>query len=125
VAALNGPQDCVEAARSLYRERRDVIVPGLAAAGWQMPSPRGSMFAWAPIPPRYVHMGSLDFSKLLLERARVAVAPGIGFGEHGDGHVRIALVENTQRLRQAVRNIRGFLQTESNTPSTRAEQVPA
>jgi alanine-synthesizing transaminase len=125
VAALNGPQDCVEAARSLYRERRDVIVPGLAAAGWQMPSPRGSMFAWAPIPPRYVHMGSLDFSKLLLERARVAVAPGIGFGEHGDGHVRIALVENTQRLRQAVRNIRGFLQTESNAPTSPAEQVPA
>jgi alanine-synthesizing transaminase len=125
VAALNGPQDCVEAARSLYRERRDVIVPGLAAAGWQMPSPRGSMFAWAPIPPRYAHMGSLDFSKLLLERARVAVAPGIGFGEHGDGHVRIALVENTQRLRQAVRNIRGFLQTESNAPSTPTEQVPA
>jgi alanine-synthesizing transaminase len=125
VAALNGPQDCVEAARSLYRERRDVIVPGLAAAGWQMPSPRGSMFAWAPIPPRYVHMGSLDFSKLLLERARVAVAPGIGFGEHGDGHVRIALVENTQRLRQAVRNIRSFLHTESNTPNTPAEQVSA
>jgi alanine-synthesizing transaminase len=125
VAALNGPQDCVEAARSLYRERRDVIVPGLAAAGWQMSSPRGSMFAWAPIPPRYVHMGSLDFSKLLLERARVAVAPGIGFGEHGDGHVRIALVENTQRLRQAVRNIRGFLQTESNAPTSPAEQVPA
>jgi alanine-synthesizing transaminase len=125
VAALNGPQDCVEAARSLYRERRDVIVPGLAAAGWQMPSPRGSMFAWAPIPPRYVHMGSHDFSKLLLERARVAVAPGIGFGEHGDGHVRIALVENTQRLRQAVRNIRGFLHTESNAPTSPADQVPA
>jgi alanine-synthesizing transaminase len=117
VAALNGPQDCVEAARQLYRERRDVLIPGLAAAGWEVPSPQGSMFAWAPIPERYAHMGSLDFSKLLLDRARVAVAPGIGFGEYGDGHVRIALVENTQRLRQAVRNIRTFLSQDGNQPS--------
>ena len=113
-AALNGPQDCVDSVRQLYRERRDVIIPGLAAAGWSMPSPRGSMFAWAPIPERYAHMGSLDFSTLLLEKARVAVAPGIGFGEYGDGHVRIALVENTQRLRQAVRNIRTFLASDGN-----------
>jgi alanine-synthesizing transaminase len=116
VAALNGPQDCVEQMRALYRERRDVLVPGLAAAGWHVPSPRGSMFAWAPIPARYSHLGSLDFAQLLLDRARVAVAPGIGFGEHGDGHVRIALVENTQRLRQAVRNIRGFLGHDGNQP---------
>ncbi len=114
VAALNGPQDCVQAMRDLYRERRDVLVRGLNAAGWPVPNPPGSMFAWAPIPPRYAHLGSLEFSKLLLAGARVAVAPGIGFGEHGDGHVRIALVENTQRLRQAVRNIRGFLGRESN-----------
>ena len=120
-AALNGPQDCVDAVRSLYRERRDVLVKGLASAGWDVPSPDGSMFAWAPIPPQYASLGSLEFSKLLLERAKVAVAPGIGFGEHGDGHVRIALVENTQRLRQAVRNIRGFLQGGSN----RAEPVEA
>jgi len=120
-AALNGPQDCVEAMRTLYRERRDVLVKGLASAGWDVPSPDGSMFAWAPIPPQYASLGSLEFSKLLLERAKVAVAPGIGFGEHGDGHVRIALVENTQRLRQAVRNIRGFLQAGSN----RAEPVEA
>ncbi len=113
-AALNGPQDCVEAMRQLYRERRDVLIPGLAAAGWEMPNPEGSMFAWAPIPPRLAHLGSVEFSKLLLARAKVAVAPGIGFGEHGDGHVRIALVENTQRLRQAVRNIRGFLQGRDN-----------
>ena len=113
-AALNGPQDCVQAMRDLYRERRDVLVRGLNAAGWPVPNPPGSMFAWAPIPPRYAHLGSLEFSKLLLANARVAVAPGIGFGEHGDGHVRIALVENTQRLRQAVRNIRGFLTRESN-----------
>ncbi len=72
------------------------------------------MFAWAPIPPRYASMGSVEFSKLLLERAKVAVAPGLGFGEHGEGYVRIALVENTHRLRQAIRNIRGFLQTGSN-----------
>jgi alanine-synthesizing transaminase len=129
VAALNGPQDCVTAMRALYRERRDVLVPGLAAAGWDMPSPRGSMFAWAPIPPRYAHLGSLDFAQLLLDRARVAVAPGIGFGEHGDGHVRIALVENTQRLRQAVRNIRAFLGNDGNQPPAGAEppaaRVPA
>jgi alanine-synthesizing transaminase len=128
VAALNGPQDCVDQMRALYRERRDVLVPGLAAAGWEVPSPRGSMFAWAPIPPRYAHLGSLDFAQLLLDRARVAVAPGIGFGEHGDGHVRIALVENTQRLRQAVRNIRSFLGNDGNQPplaEAPAATVPA
>ena len=120
-AALNGPQDCVEAMRALYRERRDVLVKGLAAAGWDVPCPSGSMFVWAPVPAGYAGLGSLEFSKLLLERAKVAVAPGIGFGEHGDGHVRIALVENTQRLRQAARNIRGFLQAGSN----RAEVMEA
>ncbi len=113
-AALNGPQDCVAEMRALYRERRDVLVRGLVAAGWDVPSPEGSMFAWAPIPERYASLGSVGFSKLLLARAKVAVAPGIGFGEHGDGHVRIALVENTHRLRQAVRNIRDFLKADSN-----------
>jgi alanine-synthesizing transaminase len=112
--ALNGPQDCVAEMRTLYRERRDVLLPGLAAAGWTIPVPEGSMFAWAPVPPAYGHLGSVDFAKLLLERAGVAVAPGIGFGEHGDGHVRIAFVENTQRLRQAVRAIRGFLQHDAS-----------
>jgi alanine-synthesizing transaminase len=115
-AALNGPQDCVREVRELYRERRDVLIRGLNALGWEVPSPQASMFAWAPIPERYAAMGSVAFSKLLLERARVAVAPGIGFGEYGDGHVRIALVENTQRLRQALRNIRGFFSAESNGP---------
>jgi alanine-synthesizing transaminase len=114
VAALNGPQDCVQQMRDLYRERRDVLIRGLASAGWDVPSPEGSMFAWAPIPPRYAHLGSVGFSKLLLERAEVAVAPGIGFGEYGDDHVRIALVENTHRLRQAVRNIRTFLGADNN-----------
>ncbi len=113
-AALNGPQDCVSDMRALYKDRRDVLIRGLDQAGWQMPSPEGSMFAWAPIPPRYAHMGSVEFAKLLLERAQVAVAPGLGFGEHGDTHVRIGLVENTQRLRQAIRNIRAFLNTDSN-----------
>ncbi len=125
VAALNGPQECVEEMRHLYRERRDVLIPGLAAAGWEIPSPQGSMFAWAPIPPRYRHLGSVEFSKLLLDRARVAVAPGIGFGEYGDDHVRIAFVENTQRLRQAVRSIRAFLQGDSNVAGASADLLGA
>ncbi len=112
--ALSGPQECVEQVRALYRERRDVLIKGLVSAGWEMPTPEGSMFAWAPVPPRYASLGSVEFSKLLLERAKVAVAPGLGFGEHGDGFVRIALVENTHRLRQAIRNIRGFMQAGSN-----------
>jgi alanine-synthesizing transaminase len=114
VAALNGPQDCVDQIRTLYRERRDVLIRGLASAGWDVPSPDGSMFAWAPIPARFAGLGSVEFSKLLLARAKVAVSPGLGFGEHGEGYVRIALVENTHRLRQAVRNIRAFLQAGSN-----------
>lgn len=108
-AALNGPQDCVEAMRTRYRERRDVLIAGLREAGWDVPSPEGSMFAWAPIPPRFAHLGSVAFAKLLIEKAQVAVSPGIGFGEHGDGHVRIALVENRQRIRQAIRSIKAFL----------------
>ncbi len=112
-AALNGPQDCVDGVRTLYRERRDVLIDGLAAAGWQVPRPAATMFAWAPIPPAFADLGSLEFSKLLLQHARVAVSPGVGFGEYGDGHVRFALVENKQRTRQAVRNIKMFL---SNLP---------
>ena len=108
-AALNGPQDCVTEIREIYKSRRDVLVDGLAAAGWDIPSPPATMFAWAPIPSGFEGLGSLEFSKLLLSEAQVAVAPGIGFGEHGDGHVRIALVENEQRIRQAVRNIKSFL----------------
>ncbi len=108
-AALNGPQDCVDEIRHMYRERRDVLIDGLAAAGWDVPSPAATMFAWAPIPPAFAHLGSLEFSKLLLREAKVAVSPGIGFGEYGDSHVRIALVENKQRIRQAVRNIKAFM----------------
>ena len=122
-AALNGPQDCVAEMRSLYRERRDVLIKGLHAAGWEVPSPEGSMFAWAPIPERFAHLGSVEFSKLLLTRAQVAVAPGIGFGEHGDTHVRIALVENTQRLRQALRNIKSFLQQDNASPAEPAMET--
>ena len=119
-AALNGPQDCVEEMRMLYKERRDILIKGLHAAGWDVPSPNGSMFAWAPIPPRFAHLGSVDFSKLLMEKAKVAVAPGLGFGERGDGHVRIALVENNHRLRQAQRNIRNFLATDNAGPPERS-----
>ena len=108
-AALNGPQGCIDEIRQVYKARRDVLIDGLAAAGWQVPSPPATMFAWAPIPPIFQHLGSLEFSKLLLSEAEVAVSPGIGFGEHGDGFVRIALVENRQRVRQAVRNIKAFL----------------
>lgn len=108
-AALNGPDDCIEEARAIYKDRRDVMVDAFGRAGWDVPPPPATMFAWAPIPDAFREMGSLEFSKLLVERAGVAVAPGVGFGEYGDGHVRIALVENEQRIRQAARNIRRFL----------------
>jgi len=108
-AALNGDQKCVDDMRALYKERRDVLIDGLSSAGWDVPSPPATMFAWAPIPPELAHLGSIEFSKLLLSEAKVAVAPGIGFGEHGDEHVRIGLVENVHRTRQAIRNIKAFL----------------
>lgn len=108
-AALNGPQDCVEEARDLYRQRRDILISGFAAAGWNIPSPEATMFAWAPIPEPFTELGSLEFSKLLLKEAQVAVAPGLGFGEHGDGFVRVAMVENEQRIRQASRNVKKFM----------------
>jgi len=109
-AALNGPQDIVEKNRELYRKRRDVMVESFGRAGWDIPPPRASMFAWAPIPPALKDMGSLEFSKQLLSKAGVAVAPGVGYGEDGEGYVRIAMVENEQRLRQAARNVRRYLQ---------------
>ncbi len=112
-AALNGPQECVEEVRQLYKGRRDVLIEGLNAAGWDVPSPDATMFAWAPIPPEFAHLGSLEFSKLLLSEAQVAVAPGIGFGEYGDTHVRFGLVENKHRIRQATRNIKTFLSSSS------------
>jgi alanine-synthesizing transaminase len=123
-AALNGPQDCVAEVRAIYKARRDVLIEGLAAAGWQVPSPPASMFAWAPIPPQFAHLGSLEFSKLLLQEAKVAVAPGIGFGEYGDGHVRLALVENQHRIRQACRNIRQFFQEAGIAPAATVRRAP-
>ena len=108
-AAFNGPQDCVEEYRSIYRERRDVLISGLNEAGWTCNAPSSTMFAWVPIPERFREMGTLEFSKQLLARAQVAVSPGIGFGEEGEGYVRMALVENKERLRQAVRGIKDFL----------------
>jgi alanine-synthesizing transaminase len=108
-AALNGPQDCVDEIRAIYRSRRDVLVDAMGRAGWHIPSPLATMFAWAPIPEAFRDVGSMEFAKRLLVEAKVAVSPGIGFGEHGEGHVRIALVENEQRIRQAARNVRRFL----------------
>lgn len=109
-AALNGPQDIVEQNRRLYHKRRDVLVEVFGRAGWDIPPPRASMFAWAPLPLALAHMGSLEFSKQMLAHADVAVAPGVGYGEDGEGFVRIALVENEQRLRQAARNVRRWFQ---------------
>jgi alanine-synthesizing transaminase len=110
-AALNGPDDCIEEMRATYRRRRDALVESFGRAGWTVPPPRASMFAWAPIPEPFQPLGSLEFSTILVEKAEVAVSPGVAFGEHGEGYVRIALVENEQRIRQAARNIRRFLET--------------
>ncbi|MGI8524680.1 MAG: LL-diaminopimelate aminotransferase [Pseudolabrys sp.] len=114
-AALNGPDGCIKEMRETYKKRRDVMVDSFSRAGWDVPSPRASMFAWAPIPEPFKGLGSVEFSTLLVERAEVAVSPGIGFGEYGEGYVRIALVENEQRIRQAARNIRRFLETGAET----------
>jgi alanine-synthesizing transaminase len=121
-AALNGPQDCIAETRARYQARREVVVDGLRQAGWEIPSPAATMFAWAPVPPQFRAIGSLGFSKLLLERANVAVSPGVGFGEYGEGFVRIALVENRQRLRQATRNIKAFLQGRSDGMGLRRDE---
>jgi alanine-synthesizing transaminase len=110
-AALNGPDDCIKEMRETYRKRRDCMVESFGRAGWDVPPPAASMFAWAPIPEPFKTLGSIEFATLLVEKAEVAVSPGIGFGEFGEGHVRIALVENEQRIRQAARNIRRFLET--------------
>ena len=114
-AALNGPPECIEEMRATYKRRRDALVDSFGRAGWEIPPPRASMFAWVPVPEKFRALGSLEFSKLLIEKADVAVAPGVGFGEHGDEYVRIALVENEQRIRQAARNLRRFLETSDKT----------
>jgi alanine-synthesizing transaminase len=110
-AALNGPDDCIREMRACYKRRRDVLVESFGRAGWPIPAPKASMFAWAPVPEPFRSIGSVEFATLLVENAEVAVSPGIAFGEYGEGHVRIALVENEQRIRQAARNIRRFLET--------------
>ena len=121
--ALNGPQDCIEEHRQTYKRRRDILIDGLAAAGWPVPSPKATMFAWAPLPEDFAEMGSMAFSLLLLKEAKVAVAPGVGFGEYGEGYVRIAVVENEHRIRQAIRNIKKFMQDkEKHIAAWRAEQ---
>ena len=108
-AALSGPQECIGDIRQRYRERRDILIESFAASGWEIPAPRATMFVWAPVPKLFSDIGSLEFSKILLKEAQVAVSPGIGFGKFGEGYVRIALVENRQRIRQAARNIKQFL----------------
>jgi len=110
-AALNGPDDCIREMRDTYRRRRDVLVESFGRAGWNILPPRASMFAWAPLPDAFRTLDTVEFSTLLIEKAEIAVSPGIGFGEHGEGFVRIALVENEQRIRQAARNLRRFLET--------------
>lgn len=108
-AALNGPQECVKEMRDTYKTRRDVLIDSFAKAGWAIPNPEASMFAWSPIPDRFKSLGSVEFAKRLMEGAQIAVAPGAGFGEYGDGHVRLAFVENEARIRQAARNLKRFL----------------
>ena len=108
-AALNGPQDCVDEIRAIYKSRRDCLVTSMKRAGWDIPAPPASMFAWAPLPEKFSEAGSMLFSRILVEEAGVAVAPGIAFGENGEGYVRIGLVENEQRIRQAARNVKRLL----------------
>ena len=108
-AALNGPTDCIEEIRGIYKARRDTLIDSMKRAGWDIPAPSASMFAWAPVPEQFREAGSLLFSKLLIEEAGVAVAPGVGFGEYGEGFVRVGLVENEHRIRQAARNVKKFL----------------
>ena len=114
-AALNGPEDCIHDMRETYRKRRDVLIDSFGKSGWVIPAPQASMFAWVPIPEPFKPLGSLEFAKLLVEKAEVAVAPGIGFGEHGDDYVRIAVVENEQRIKQAARNVKRFFDTAATT----------
>jgi len=123
-AALNGPQDCVDEIRGIYKSRRDVLVSSMARAGWHIPSPPASMFAWAPLPEPFKAQGSMAFAKRLIEEAGVAVSPGVAFGEYGEGFVRIGLVENEHRIRQASRNVKRLLDKEIGAVSA-ADSVVA
>ena len=120
-AALNGPQDCVEEIRSTYHKRRDCLVETFGRAGWEIPEPPATMFAWAPLPEPFKALGSVEFAKLLIEKAGIAVSPGLGFGEYGEGFIRIALVENEHRIRQAARNLKKFL---AQAPETMHNVIP-
>ncbi len=120
IAALEGPQDCVAEIRDNYRRRRDVLCEGLNALGWPVEKPKATMFVWAPIPAQYRALGSLEFSKRLLTEAKVAVSPGIGFGEYGDDHVRFALIENEHRTRQALRGVRAMFKRDEQAMGTLA-----
>jgi alanine-synthesizing transaminase len=110
-AALNGPDDCIREMRDTYRKRRDTLVESFGRAGWVIPPPQASMFAWAPLPEKFREIGSMQFATLMVEKSGVVVSPGVGFGEHGEGYVRIAMVENEQRIRQAARGVRHFLES--------------
>ncbi|MFL5179164.1 MAG: LL-diaminopimelate aminotransferase [Microvirga sp.] len=110
-AALNGPDDCIKEMRDTYRKRRDALVESFGRAGWEIPAPEASMFAWVPLPEAFRSVGSMQFATLMVEKSGVAVSPGVGFGEHGEGYVRIAMVENEQRIRQAARGVRRFLES--------------
>lgn len=114
-AALNGPEDCIREMRDTYRKRRDALVESFGRAGWDIPPPSASMFAWAPLPEKFREVGSMAFATLLVEKSGVVVSPGVAFGEHGEGYVRIAMVENEQRIRQAARGVRRFLETGMET----------
>jgi alanine-synthesizing transaminase len=124
-AALNGPQDCIDEIRAVYKSRRDVLVEAMGRAGWEIPPPPATMFAWAPVPQPFVALGSMAFSKILLREAEVAVSPGIGFGEYGEGFVRIGLVENEQRIRQAARGVRRLMQKAEKIVSEYSEMKEA
>ncbi|HWD66478.1 MAG TPA: LL-diaminopimelate aminotransferase [Caulobacteraceae bacterium] len=124
-AALNGSQDCVEAIRATYKSRRDVLIEAMARAGWAIPAPPASMFAWAPLPESFAEAGSMRFAKLLIEKAGVAVSPGVAFGESGEGFVRIGLVENEHRIRQAARNVKRFLEQSGQILSAAREVADA
>ncbi len=114
-AAINGSDDCINEMRAIYKRRQEVLVESFTSAGWEIPMPKATMFAWAPVPEKFRHLGSLEFSKLMIEKADVAVAPGIGFGEYGDNFLRLAVVENEQRIRQAARGVKRFFETADET----------
>jgi len=117
IAALEGPQECVKEIADMYCSRRDVLCEGLNAIGWKVEKPKATMFVWAPIPEQYKHLGSLEFSKKLLQDAKVAVSPGVGFGDYGDDHVRFGLIENEHRTRQALRGIRDMFRADGQKPA--------